>query len=175
MEFAGGSGQGAFPSGCDRMGPIYLEKIPTAEMPAAMNKRPAGREREPDRISVAMATYNGEKYIREQLDSIARQSLLPYELVVTDDGSTDGTLEMVEDFARSAPFPVKIHRNDVRLGFADNFFKAASLCEGELIAFSDQDDVWLEDKLSVCSSHFVDPDVFLVAHSAWTLLASGER
>ncbi|MGA7522939.1 MAG: glycosyltransferase family 2 protein [Acidobacteriaceae bacterium] len=127
------------------------------------------------RISVAMATYNGERYIREQLDSIASQSLLPHELVVTDDGSTDATLAIVEDFARTAPFSVRICRNEVRLGFADNFMKATSLCQGELIALSDQDDVWLENKLSLCCSFFVDPEVSLVAHSAWALLPSGER
>lgn len=127
------------------------------------------------RISVAMATYNGEKYIREQLDSLARQTLLPVELVVTDDGSNDETLQIVEDFARRAPFPVRVFRNETRLGYADNFIKAASLCQGDWIAFCDQDDIWMDQKLSVCADFLADKDVILAAHSAWTLLNSGER
>lgn len=127
------------------------------------------------RISVAMATYNGERYIREQLESIAHQKLQPLELVVTDDGSTDVTLQITADFARSAPFPVRVFRNETRLGYADNFLKAASLCRGDLIAFSDQDDIWIENKLSVCSGFFGNPEVLLVAHSGWTLLESGTR
>ena len=126
-------------------------------------------------VSVAMATYNGEQYVREQLESIAHQDLQPLELVVADDGSTDATLQIVGDFARYAPFPVKVFRNETRLGYADNFLKAASLCRGDLIAFCDQDDVWVEQKLKVCAKFFADPEVLLVAHSAWTLLDSGER
>lgn len=117
-------------------------------------------------VSVAMATYNGEKYIREQLESIARQTLLPAELVITDDGSTDATLQIAEEFAGSVPFPVRIFRNESRLGYADNFLKAASLCRGDLIAFCDQDDVWMDTKISTCSNFFSTPDVLLVIHSA---------
>jgi glycosyltransferase involved in cell wall biosynthesis len=129
----------------------------------------------PIRISVAMATYNGEKHIREQLDSIARQTLLPFELVITDDASTDATLQIVEEFAQTAPFSVTMIRNEKRLGYADNFMKAASLCAGDLIAFCDQDDIWMEQKLSICSSFFTDPDVQLIAHSAVVLLPNGGR
>ena len=118
------------------------------------------------RISIAMATYNGARYIREQLDSLAVQTLLPCELVVTDDGSTDATLEIVADFASTVPFPVRIHRNEKRLGFADNFLYAASLCRGEFIAFCDQDDVWMTEKLATCAPAFTDPDVLLVMHAA---------
>jgi rhamnosyltransferase len=133
--------------------------------------KPAGMGR---RISVAMATFNGEKYIGEQLDSIARQQMLPTELVITDDGSTDGTLEVVEAFACRAPFPVRVFRNESRLGYAENFLKAASLCEGDLIAFCDQDDIWLEQKLRICSEHFEDAEVVLVVHSSQKIGISGE-
>lgn len=117
-------------------------------------------------ISIAMATYNGAKYVREQLDSLVCQSLLPAELVVTDDGSTDGTQQIVEDFARTAPFPVRIIRNESRLGYSDNFLKAASLCSSDLIAFCDQDDVWFSFKLEICAAWFSDPEVLLLTHSA---------
>jgi glycosyltransferase involved in cell wall biosynthesis len=132
-------------------------------------------ERVPVRISIAMATYNGERYIQEQLDSLARQTLFPAELVVTDDGSTDRTLSILEAFSAGAPFPVRIFRNSTRLGYEDNFLKAASLCTGDLLAFCDQDDIWLEQKLSLCSKYFSDPRIEGVLHSGQTLLHTGER
>jgi glycosyltransferase involved in cell wall biosynthesis len=98
-------------------------------------------------VSVAMATFNGEKYIQEQLKSLAGQTHKPYELVVCDDGSADATLSIVDAFSRKAPFPVRIHRNDANLGYPDNFLKAAKLCKGDWVAFCDQDDVWLPNKL----------------------------
>jgi Glycosyltransferases involved in cell wall biogenesis len=125
------------------------------------------------RISIAMATYNGARYIREQLDSLAAQTLLPCELVVTDDGSTDATLEIVRDFALEAPFPVRVHSNENRLGFGDNFLLAASLCEGELIAFCDQDDIWLPEKITRCAASFDNPAVLLCVHSAELINATG--
>ena len=118
------------------------------------------------RISIAMATYNGSKYLVEQLDSLAAQTLTPYELIVTDDGSTDSTLEILDEFTRRAPFPVHIHRNEQRLGYRDNFLKAARLCGGELIAFCDQDDVWMPDKLLCVAQAFADDKLLLVLHDA---------
>lgn len=99
------------------------------------------------RLSVAMCTYNGAQYLQEQLDSIAGQSRLPDELVVCDDGSTDVTLEILEDFQKGASFPVKIYRNETNLGPIKNFEKAIMLCSGDIIALSDQDDVWMPQKL----------------------------
>ena len=126
-------------------------------------------------ISIAMATYNGAKYISDQLETLARQSLPPAELVVTDDGSTDGTLSILDAFSTVAPFPVRVFRNATRLGYEENFLKAASLCTGDLIAFCDQDDLWMEQKLSVCSKYFADPTIEGVVHSGQTLRDSGER
>jgi glycosyltransferase involved in cell wall biosynthesis len=110
-----------------------------------------------------MATYNGAKYIEQQLLSLASQTVLPYELVVTDDGSTDKTLAIVETFGKGAPFPVRIHRNADRLNFADNFLRAASLCQGDWIAFCDQDDVWMETKLEWVTRS-IEQDVVMVVH-----------
>jgi hypothetical protein len=118
------------------------------------------------KLSVAMATYNGERFLRGQLESLARQDRLPDELVVCDDGSTDSTVHVVEEFGATAPFPVRVYRNDRRLGFADNFLAAAARCEGDLIAFCDQDDIWLEHKLKRCIVVFADPSVMLAMHSA---------
>ena len=99
-------------------------------------------------ISIAMATYNGEKYIKEQLQSLSNQTSLPFELVVGDDGSTDATLDILKEFCAHAPFPVRIHQNQANLGFARNFLDTARRCKGDWIAFCDQDDVWLPDKLA---------------------------
>lgn len=119
------------------------------------------------KISVAMATYNGAAYLGEQLDSLARQERLPDELVICDDGSSDDTLTILDAFAAAAPFPVRVHRNERNLGFADNFFKAAGLCEGNWIAFCDQDDVWLPNKLSDAAAAIAhDPTVVLVLQNA---------
>jgi glycosyltransferase involved in cell wall biosynthesis len=117
-------------------------------------------------VSIAMATYNGERFLQEQLDSVARQTLLPYELVACDDGSTDGTLDILHRFASEAPFPVRVFRNPSRLGYGFNFLGALSRCTGELVAFCDQDDVWMEQKLQVCADVMIDPGISLVSHSA---------
>lgn len=115
-------------------------------------------------ISIAMATYNGERFIREQLDSIAAQSLLPLEIVVSDDGSTDATLEIVRDFAMRAPFDVRILPPHERLGFADNFLHAAEQCQGQFVALSDQDDQWLPDKLALTVRRMIDDASLISLH-----------
>lgn len=117
-------------------------------------------------ISVAMATYNGERFLQEQLDSLARQTLLPSELIVCDDGSTDGTLDILRRFQARSPFPVRIQRNEARLSAGFNFLCALGRCTGDLVAFCDQDDIWKEQKLSVCAEIMRDPGVTLVSHSA---------
>jgi glycosyltransferase involved in cell wall biosynthesis len=101
----------------------------------------------PPRLSVALCTYNGASFLSAQLESFLAQSRLPDELVVCDDGSTDATLSILENFAARAVFPVHIHRNTSTLGVSANFIKTISLCSGDFVAFSDQDDVWLSDKL----------------------------
>jgi glycosyltransferase involved in cell wall biosynthesis len=98
-------------------------------------------------VSVALCTYQGERFLVEQLQSIAAQSLAPMEVVICDDGSTDGTAGVVTRFAASAPFPIRFYVNASRLGVGGNFSRAISLCEGSIIALADQDDVWAPRKL----------------------------
>jgi glycosyltransferase involved in cell wall biosynthesis len=112
-----------------------------------------------------MATFNGEKFLRDQLNSVARQSRLPDDLVVTDDCSTDQTVQILKEFQASAPFAVRVSINHRRLGYAENFLRAAGQCNGDLIAFCDQDDVWMENKLERCIREFDSPVTSLVAHS----------
>lgn len=98
-------------------------------------------------VSIAMCTYNGSRFLPEQLAGIAKQIRLPDEMVICDDGSSDATPEIVEDFSRSVSFPVRFVRNEENLGSTKNFEKAIALCTGDLIALSDQDDIWLPEKL----------------------------
>jgi glycosyltransferase involved in cell wall biosynthesis len=117
----------------------------------------------PSRISVALCTFNGARFLEPQLASLLAQTRLPDELVVCDDRSSDGTLSILEAFARRAPFPVRIEVNDVTLRSTKNFEKAIALCTCDLIATSDQDDVWIPGKLARCEAAFArDPRLGLV-------------
>ncbi len=108
-------------------------------------------------ISVAMATYNGGKYLAEQLDSILSQTLIPVEIIVCDDQSTDDTSEILENY--SSKGLLKYYINDQRLGFIGNFKKAVSLCNpGNYVALSDQDDIWLPSKLSLAAQYIKNID-----------------
>ena len=100
-----------------------------------------------NRISIALCTYNGAKFISEQLESIAQQDRIPDELIICDDCSTDNTVALIEDFARKVDFTVKLYINDTRLGVTKNYERAIGLCTGNYIALSDQDDVWDQEKL----------------------------
>jgi glycosyltransferase involved in cell wall biosynthesis len=103
------------------------------------------------KLSIAMATYNGAPYLREQLDSLVTQERLPDELIVCDDGSSDETIDILTQFACTTPLKVEIVRNERNLGVTKNFEKALLLCSGEIIFFSDQDDVWFPKKIQrVC-------------------------
>lgn len=125
-------------------------------------------------ISIAMATYNGATYLQAQLDSIAIQRLLPDELVVCDDGSSDNTTAIVESFAATAPFRVRLERNRERLGYNRNFAKAIELCSGNLIFLSDQDDEWHADKLAVVNGIFEEkPDTLAVTNDQVIVRADG--
>ncbi len=119
------------------------------------------------KISVAMCTHNGARYLREQLDSIAQQTRSPDELVMCDDASADATNEIIRDFAVSAPFPVHLHVNEGILGSTKNFEKAIAICAGDVIALSDQDDVWRADKLAVIEKTFAEnPGIGMVFSDA---------
>ncbi len=106
-------------------------------------------------LSIALATYNGERFVGAQLDSIARQTRLPDELVIFDDASTDTTVSIVRDFAQHAPFPVRLQVNPERLGSTLNFEAAIHACGGEIIFLCDQDDIWYPDKIACIEEQFV--------------------
>ncbi len=123
------------------------------------------------RITVVMATYNGEKYVEEQFKSLLNQELLPSEIIVSDDGSSDRTLPIIRDLlpqAGCAP-RVRVIENAENLGFGGNFLTAASVATTELVAFCDQDDIWRADKLAKTEAAFTDPSAVLCVHPASTI------
>lgn len=99
--------------------------------------------------SVCMATYNGEKYIEKQMYSIWNQTVLPDEVVICDDGSKDGTVEIIERFIREKQLEKswRMYRNTENKGYPANFYYACSLCTKEVVFLADQDDIWADTKL----------------------------
>jgi glycosyltransferase involved in cell wall biosynthesis len=122
-------------------------------------------------ISIALATYNGERFLQAQLDSLRSQTLPPCEVIASDDCSSDRTLAMLDRFAGEAPFPVRVEQNAHRLGLGDNFLKAAAACRGEAVAFCDQDDEWHDQKLERAAIALSRPEALLVLHAG--LVADG--
>ncbi|QRR02820.1 glycosyltransferase family 2 protein [Dyadobacter sandarakinus] len=118
-------------------------------------------------VSVAMCTYNGERFLPEQLKSIAGQTVPVDELIVCDDRSSDSTVQIIRDFAKTVSFPVQIHINEQNLGSTRNFEKCLSLCSGDLIFLCDQDDIWRADKVSVQKNYLdTHPDIDAVFSDA---------
>jgi glycosyltransferase involved in cell wall biosynthesis len=113
-----------------------------------------------------MATYNGCDHLGEQLSSLASQSHLPDELIISDDNSTDSTKIVLESFQKRAPFPVQVHYNSERVGYGINFSNAALRASGDVILFCDQDDVWRKEKVETIFRFFnLHPEKMLVIHN----------
>lgn len=121
-------------------------------------------------VSVALCTYNGERFLPEQLRSIAEQTVLPNEVVACDDGSSDRTIELLERFASEVPFPVRIVRNPQTLRPAQNFAQAIALCSGDLVILTDQDDVWFADRVEKTREVFAANDDLTFAFSECPLI-----
>lgn len=120
-----------------------------------------------------MCTFNGAAFVEAQLESILAQSRIPDEIIVCDDGSTDGTIDVAKKIARKYPDRIRIVLNERRLGYCRNFESAISLATGDVIFLSDQDDFWFPDKVSAMLSIFSeDPEVVLVYSDA--VLTDGE-
>ncbi len=97
-------------------------------------------------ITVVMATYNGELFLRKQLDSILSQTLRAKEIIIVDDCSTDSSITLLQEYASSDP-SIKIISNETNIGYIRNFEKGMMLATGSFIALSDQDDIWVPEKL----------------------------
>lgn len=112
------------------------------------------------KISVAMATYNGKKYVGDQLDSILKQLNPDDEIIISDDNSNDGTLELLKSYQQKDK-RISIYCNKTK-GIISNFENAISNCNNEIIFLSDQDDIWLDNKVEVIKKCFLDKKVNLV-------------
>lgn len=118
-------------------------------------------------LSVALCTYNGEKFVAQQLDSILNQHVPVSEIVICDDCSTDGTLKILQSYAKQYPSLIKLHKNTANLGFIKNFENAILLCEGDIIFLSDQDDLWVPTKTQIMVDFFCsNPNAILLFTNA---------
>ncbi len=106
------------------------------------------------RISVALCTYNGARYLSEQLESILGQSQQPNEIIICDDRSTDDTVAIIETFIKKYPGVIHLFINEVTLHVKKNFEKALRLCTSDLIFLSDQDDIWKQGKVEKINGYF---------------------
>ena len=114
-----------------------------------------------------MTVYNGEKYINEQIDSFINQTLLPHEIIISDDCSTDKTLEILENYKNEKKIKFRIFKNEKNLGFTKNFEKAILKSTGDIIFLADQDDIWYKNKVQTIIDKFNEnPNIFLIIHDA---------
>jgi len=117
------------------------------------------------KVSVAMCTYNGEKYLRAQLESILTQTYTNFELVIVDDASGDRTVEILKEFA-ARDKRITYQVNAETLGYNRNFEKALRLCSSEFIAISDQDDIWLSHKLMTLYPYITGDTLLVHSYNA---------
>lgn len=122
-------------------------------------------------VSIAMTTYNGEKFLKEQLDSIVNQTYKNLEIIICDDYSTDNTIDIIKDFQKRDR-RIKLYQNEKQLGVLKNFEKAISLCSGEYIAISDQDDIWVTNKIEIMLSEIEEN--ILIYHDDTLIDRSGK-
>jgi len=115
-------------------------------------------------ISIALCTYNGETFLSEQLDSILNQDYKNFELIISDDCSTDNTSIILQDY-NSRDQRIEILKSDYNQGYILNFEKAIKHCKGEILFLSDQDDIWVKSKLTEISNCFVN-NIDLVFHDS---------
>jgi len=124
-------------------------------------------------ISVAICTYNGEKYLEEQLRSVMEQSYNNLEIIINDDCSTDNTLDVAYALQKEDN-RIKIYQNEKNLGFNKNFEKTLQYCNGELISLCDQDDIWDLDKIKKQYDLLKKTNSSLVYCNAWLINAQGD-
>jgi glycosyltransferase involved in cell wall biosynthesis len=127
-------------------------------------------------ISVALCTFNGGKYIKEQLESIINQTRVPDEIVICDDGSYDDTIRIIETYMDNSSILFRVMKNEGEpLGVINNFEKAISLTSGELIFLSDQDDIWCQDKVETMLNFFnLHPDAIMLFTNGFLVNESGQ-
>lgn len=115
-------------------------------------------------VSIALCAYNGAAYIKQQLDSITDQTYTNLEIIISDDASADDTWKIIEDYQVTEP-RIKLFRNEKNIGYNKNFEKAFTLCSGEYVAISDQDDVWEKDKIELMMKNWPSGSLFVYSLS----------
>lgn len=131
--------------------------------------------RPPLTSGVALITYNGLKYLPQQLGSILSQTRAVIHIVVSDDCSSDGTWEYLQAWASTAPVRVTLVRNDPQLGLSANFEQAVRLVEADIVFSSDQDDVWMPGKVALLAAVFEADDSVQLAHTDAILVDANGR
>lgn len=106
-------------------------------------------------VSIALCTYNGAKYLRRQLDTLVGQTYPNLEIIAIDDGSTDDTVAILNEYGVQHPF-IKVYQNTQNLGYVKNFERAIGLCTGAYIALADQDDIWDANKIQLMVDNIGD-------------------
>jgi glycosyltransferase involved in cell wall biosynthesis len=122
-------------------------------------------------VSIALCTYNGEKYLSAQLDTLIAQTYINFEIVAVDDCSTDNSFQILEEYSKKYPC-IRISRNQHNLGYVKNFEATLKLCKGSLIALCDQDDLWDKTKIEL-QVNAIDCNV-LVYHDSEFINETGE-
>lgn len=119
------------------------------------------------KVSVAIATYNSQKYIIDQLKSIVNQTVPVNEVILTDDCSSDSTVEIINNFiVNEKLYNWTLYQNTKNLGYAENFKKAISKASGDIIILCDHDDLWLPNKVSIIKNVFsAKPEILALATS----------
>ena len=128
-------------------------------------------------ISVAMASYNGENYIWEQLESIYCQTMNVDEIIIVDDCSKDRTVLIVNDFIKKYPdCNIQLVENKENLGYKKNFHKAISMCKGDVVFLCDQDDRWLKNKVEIMKNILDEhEEIALLSSSFFYMDGNGEK
>ncbi|TXH53500.1 MAG: glycosyltransferase [Bacteroidia bacterium] len=142
------------------------------------------------KISVALCTYNGSKYLRDQLNSLFSQSRKVDEIVVCDDQSTDSTMDILHAFKKQYPEVLNIRQNNKKLGARNNFENAISVCSGDIIFLCDQDDIWYDSKVAVsvdwlamhpqmlgvfCNGNLISKDKVAIKQTMWDNLGFNQE
>ncbi|SNV42436.1 Chondroitin polymerase [Chryseobacterium taklimakanense] len=123
-------------------------------------------------VSIGMATYNGENYVAEQINSILPQLSNSDELIIVDDGSKDKTVEIIKSFSDEK---IKSFTNEKNLGHVKTFERIISLCRNELIFMCDQDDIWSSNKVEIFKKHFFEEDALLISDNSHYINKYGNR
>ena len=127
----------------------------------------------PPLVSIIMCTYNGEKYLDEQIDSILKQDYTAIELIIVDDRSTDNTWQKLNQWKELYP-SISTCRNEINLGYNKNFENALSLANGDFIALADQDDIWLPQKITELINSFTS-DKIVLSHCRSVSFENGKK